>query len=92
MYSFPDGVAVERLMPGLACVARAIPDALTDTVSVEIKDTVYVSASRQLRIQAEAAKVAGRKSILITGENTKIARKVWQIFNRVIQRSDLGPK
>jgi hypothetical protein len=71
---------------------RSMPDALTDTMSVEIKDAAYVSASRQLRIQADAAKTSGRESILIAGTKTKISRQVWELFNRVIQRSDLGPK
>jgi hypothetical protein len=70
----------------------APPDALTDTTSVEIKDSAYVSATRQLRIQAEAAEISGRESILITGTKTKISRKVWELFSRVIQRSDLGPQ
>jgi hypothetical protein len=71
---------------------RSIPDALTQTMSVEIKDAAYVSATRQLRIQSGAASASGRKSILITGAETKISRKVWEIFNRVIRRSDLGPQ
>jgi hypothetical protein len=71
---------------------RSMPDALTDTMSVEIKDAAYVSASRQLRIQADAAKTSGGDSILIAGTKTKISRQVWNLFNRVIQRSDLGPK
>jgi hypothetical protein len=54
---------------------RAIPDALTDTASVEIKDTAYVSGTRQIRIQTEAAKISGRESILITGMKTRISRK-----------------
>ena len=33
------------------------PDALTDTASIEIKDAIYVSATRQLPIQTEAAEI-----------------------------------
>jgi hypothetical protein len=34
--------------PVVTAEGRSIPDALTDTMSVEIKDSAYVSASRQL--------------------------------------------
>jgi hypothetical protein len=78
--------------PVITAEGRSIPDALTDKISVEIKDAAYVSATRQLRIQSGAASASGRKSILITGAKTKISRKVWEIFNRVIRRSDLGPQ
>jgi hypothetical protein len=71
---------------------RAIPDALTDTMSVEIKDAAYVSATRQLRIQTDAAEISGRESILIIGTKTKIGGKVLELFNRIIRRSDLGPQ
>ena len=71
---------------------RSMPDALTDAASIEIKDAIYVSATRQLRIQIEAADILGRESILITGTKTKISGEVWRLFNRVIRRSDLGPR
>jgi hypothetical protein len=71
---------------------RSMPDALTDTMSVEIKDATRVSATRQLRIQTEAADILGRESILITGTKTKISGEVWRLFNRVVRRSDLGPR
>jgi hypothetical protein len=71
---------------------RSLPDALTDTASIEIKDAAYVSGTRQIRIQTEAAKISGRESILITGTKTRISRNAWKFFNRIIQRSDLGPQ
>ena len=37
-----------------------MPDALTDAASIEIKDAIYVSATRQLRIQTEAADILGK--------------------------------
>ena len=61
-----------------------MPDALTDAASIEIKDAIYVSATRQLRIQTEAADILGRESILITGTKTKISGEVWRLFNRAI--------
>jgi hypothetical protein len=71
---------------------RSMPDALTDAASIEIKDAIYVSTTRQLRIQTEAADILGRESILITGTKTKISGEVWRLFNRAIRRSDLGPR
>ena len=69
-----------------------MPDALTDTTSVEIKDSAYVSGTRQIRIQTEAAEIAGRISILITGTKTRISAKAMELFDKIIRRSDLGPK
>lgn len=37
----------------------AIPDALTNSLSVEIKDSAYVSATRQLRVETGAAAASG---------------------------------
>lgn len=71
---------------------RSMPDALTDTTSIEIKDAAYVSGTRQVRIQTEAAKISGRESILITGTKTRISREAGKLFNRVFRRSNLGPK
>lgn len=71
---------------------RAIPDALTDTLSVEIKDTSYVSLTQQLRIETEAARVAGRESVLITGEKTIISGPASRAFDTIIRRPDLGPQ
>jgi hypothetical protein len=71
---------------------RSMPDALTDTTSIEIKDAAYVSGTRQVRIQTEAAEFSGRESILITGTKTRISARVLEIFDQIIRRSDLGPK
>jgi hypothetical protein len=71
---------------------RSKPDALTDTTSIEIKDRGYVTGTKQLRIQTEAAKISGRASILITGAKTRISAEVFRIFDKIIRRSDLGPR
>jgi hypothetical protein len=71
---------------------RSMPDALTDTTSIEIKDAAYVSGTRQVRIQTEAAEISRRESILITGTKTRISAKVWELFDQIIRRSDLGPR
>jgi hypothetical protein len=69
----------------------SIPDVMTDTRSIEIKDRAYVSLTRQLQIQAEAAKGSSRLPVLITGERTKISEQVQKTF-KVFRRSDLGPQ
>ncbi len=71
---------------------RAVPDALTDKLSVEIKDRAYVAQTRQIRIQTEAAGASGRQSVLITGENTKVSGPAENAFDVVIRRPDLGPQ
>ncbi|MFQ4138137.1 peroxidase family protein [Nodosilinea sp. PGN35] len=70
----------------------SVPDALTDDISVEIKDTQRVSNTQQIRIQTDAARVSGRTSILITGENTRVSRSAQESFDQIIRRSDLGPQ
>ena len=70
---------------------RSIPDALTGTKSIEIKDSKRVSYTNQLEIQAEAAAQSGRESVLITGEKTRVSGNVEKNF-RVIRREDLGPQ
>lgn len=71
----------------------SIPDALTRTRSIEIKDAANVSLTRQLRIQTEAARASGRQPLLITGERTCVSGPCVQAFGRdnIIRRSDLGP-
>ena len=71
---------------------NAIPDALTSTRSIEIKDTLCVSCTRQIRIQTDAARASGRESILITGEKTHVTPQARETFDTIIRRSDLGPQ
>jgi RHS repeat-associated protein len=69
---------------------RAIPDALTNTMSVEIKDAATVNLTRQLRIQSDTAKASGRTPVLVTGQNTNVSGPAGQTM-QVIRRPDLGP-
>jgi RHS repeat-associated protein len=71
---------------------RSIPDALTDSLSVEVKDAANVSLTRQLQIQTDAAKASGRESLLITGENTCVSGSCAKAFDQIIRRPDLGPR
>src|SRR5262249_1516931 len=61
----------------------SIPDALTPSLSVEIKDSAYVSATRQVRIQTGAAAASGRLSTLVTGTNTRISGPARDLFDQI---------
>ena len=69
-----------------------VPDSLTDSLSVEIKDSARVSGTRQVRIQTDAARASGRESVLVTGTNTHVTKQADEAFDRVIRRDDLGPE
>lgn len=71
---------------------KSIPDAYPAGLSVEIKDAANVSLTKQLRIQTEAARAAGRESVLITGEKTCISGACSRAFDTIIRRPDLGPQ
>jgi RHS repeat-associated protein len=71
---------------------RAIPDALTRTQLIEVKDAAKVTLDRQLRIETQAAAESGRQSVLITGTNTHVSEPAKKAFDVIIRRPDLGPK
>lgn len=71
---------------------NSVPDGLTKKLSVEVKDTKSVSLTKQLRIQTEAAKQSGRKSILVTGKNTKVSGPAKKAFDQIIRDKSLGPQ
>ena len=71
---------------------NAIPDALTPTHSVEIKDAACVSCTAQIRIETGAASATGRQSVLVTGTNTHVTGPARRAFDEIITRGDLGPQ
>lgn len=71
---------------------KAIPDALTSNKSIEIKDCISVSCTKQIRIQTGAARASGRQSVLVTGSNTRVSGPAKEAFDDIIRRPDLGPK
>ncbi|MEQ1591030.1 MAG: RHS repeat-associated core domain-containing protein [Thiobacillaceae bacterium] len=70
----------------------SIPDGLTKNRSVEIKDCISVTCTKQIRIQTDAAKNTGRESTLVTGENTRVSPRAVRAFDKIDRRTDLGPK
>jgi hypothetical protein len=75
-----------------AAEGRSVPDALTNSISVEIKDSAYVYRSRQVRIQTEAARESGRQSVLVTGTNTEISGPASRAFDQIVRDPTLGPQ
>ena len=71
---------------------NAIPDALTSTRSIEIKDCITVACTKQVRIETDAAREAGIESVLITGKRTHVTQQARDAFDRIIRRNDLGPQ
>ncbi len=71
---------------------KAIPDALTKSLSVEIKDKAKVSLTEQLRIETEAARTTGRESVLITGKKTCVSGPCSRAFDTIIHDPTLGPQ
>lgn len=71
---------------------NSVPDALTSTHSIEIKDCITVACTRQIRIQTDAARQSGRESVLITGESSHVTPQADRAFDRIIRRNDLGPQ
>ncbi|MBR7745038.1 RHS repeat-associated core domain-containing protein [Undibacterium baiyunense] len=71
---------------------KSIPDGMTATKSVEIKDAACVACTKQVRIQTEAAKASGKESVLVTGQKTHVTKPAEKAFDRIIRRDDLGPQ
>ncbi len=69
----------------------SIPDAVTSTSVVEIKDTKVVANTTQLQIQRGAALATGRGHTVVTGTNTHVTKPV-QTNSTVVRRDDLGPQ
>jgi hypothetical protein len=70
---------------------NSVPDYMNDNTIGEIKDTRRVVDSKQLRIQREAAKKAGKIHEIRTGRETKVSDTVLK-QSEVIRRDDLGPR
>ncbi|MBB1303849.1 hypothetical protein H5183_21370 [Pseudoalteromonas sp. SR44-8] len=70
---------------------NSVPDALTDTMSVEVKDVKNVSLTKQLRIQTQSAKAEGKTSVLVvTDKNEKISGPAKEAFDVIIKEKDLN--
>lgn len=70
----------------------AIPDVLTESLSIEIKDCKSVACTKQLRTQIKAARAGGQKLMLVTGEKIHLTKSVIRGFHKIIRRIDLGSR
>ena len=66
------------------------PDAIDTKQLTEIKDTKYVSNTKQIRGEREVAKQLGKDFKIVTGESTKVAKTIPK--EEIIRRSDIGPQ
>jgi len=69
----------------------AIPDAITDSHYVEIKDVKSLSNTKQIRIETKAAHAEGKKVLIVTGKNTKTSGPLKDNVDEIVRRDDLGP-
>ena len=67
-----------------------IPDAVTDTKVIEIKDTKAVYNTKQIRGEQQIAKKEGKKFEIITGEKTHVSGNVKA--DEIVRRKDIGPQ
>ena len=67
-----------------------IPDGITDTHVIEIKDTKKVYNSKQIRGERQYARDTGKKFIIITGEKTHVSKNIPP--EEIVRRKDLGPQ
>jgi RHS repeat-associated protein len=71
------------------CEGSSIPDGLTDTTLIEIKDRKDVYFTRQLRIETQGA--GDRETMLVTGVFSRIHGGANSAFTNIFQHPDLGP-
>lgn len=71
----------------------SIPDAITDNAIIEIKDVKYLSDTKQLRIQKEAARAAGKEHLTYTGKKTNVSKSMRKTQETTIKKTkELGPQ
>jgi RHS repeat-associated protein len=70
---------------------NSVPDAITDSHFVDVKDTKKVSDTKQMRIQRDAAKAEGKGHMVLAGEHSKVSKSMAR-KSTIVRRSDLGPK
>ncbi|MEW5849142.1 MAG: SpvB/TcaC N-terminal domain-containing protein [Myxococcota bacterium] len=71
---------------------NAVPDGMDSKQIVEVKDTKKVTATKQVRVETQAAKDSGRESVLVTGTNTEVSNTAQRLFDKIERRDDLGPR
>ncbi|WP_455586410.1 putative toxin [Bacteroides sp.] len=67
-----------------------IPDAITDTKVIEIKDVKSLSNTKQIRGERQAAQKEGKDFTIITGEKTHVSGNIPD--GEIVRRKDIGPQ
>ena len=80
-------------LKGTKETVTTIPDAVTDTKVIEIKDAKAVYNTKQIRAEQEFAKKSGKQFELIIGEKTYLPKKIEKNDKiHIWRRKDLGPQ
>ena len=67
-----------------------IPDAVTDTKIIEIKDVKSLSNTKQIRGERQVAQTEKKDFTIITGEKTHVSKKIPD--GEIVRRKDIGPQ
>ena len=70
---------------------NSVPDSITSSSFIEIKDTKTASNTKQMRIQREAAQKEGKEHVVITGKYTKVS-KALASQSTIIRDASIGPQ
>ncbi|WP_455586506.1 putative toxin, partial [Bacteroides sp.] len=77
-------------LPGTSEKVTVIPDAITDTKVIEIKDVKSLSNTKQIRGERQVAADAGKDFTIITGEKTHVSGNIPN--GEIVRRKDIGPQ
>ena len=77
---------------------NVIPDAVTETRVIEIKDVKYLSKTKQIEGELNAAKQAGKEFQLFVGEKTTLSGPLTKLqeeesrYFKIYKKKNLGPR
>lgn len=77
-------------LPGTREKVTVIPDAITDTKIIEIKDVKSLSNTKQIRGERQVAQGTGKDFTIITGEKTHVSGNI--PTKEIRRRNDIGPQ
>ena len=77
-------------LPGTREKVTVIPDTITDTKIIEIKDVKSLSNTKQIRGERQVAQGTGKDFTIITGEKTHVSGNI--PTKEIRRRNDIGPQ
>ena len=78
------------VLPETNEIVTTIPDVISNTKVIEIKDVKKLSNTKQIRAERQVAKDEGKTFEIITGEKTNISKNIPK--EEIIRRKDIGPQ